>query len=204
MTFDSIFPKFYILTINLVPHSSMTEVPDFYNFLNNQNIIFSYKGVLDSEVIEYILKIADKQLDVQVSKKVRKKLINISVECLQNSFHYLNKFGEQHSFSHSAFLFIQDLEDQICLFSGNCIKKEAAEELKQKIDMINQMNEVELQAHYINYLDKEPKPNQIGAGLGLVDMIRRTGNKLTYQLLPLQEAFEEEMLFALQVQITKI
>ncbi|HAI76337.1 MAG TPA: hypothetical protein DCM08_08815 [Microscillaceae bacterium] len=181
----------------------MTVISDFYNFLNNQNIIFSYKGILDSEVIEYILKIADKQLDVQVSKKVRKKLINISVECLQNSFHYLNKFGEQHSFAHSAFLFIQELEDQICLFSGNCIKQEAADELVRRIEMINQMNDIELQAHYINYLDREPKPNQIGAGLGLVDMIRRTGNKLDYQLISLPEALEGEMLFALQVQITK-
>jgi len=70
--------------------------------------------------------------------------------------------------------------------------------LKGRIEKIQNMSETDLQSKYIQGLDKEHLPIEGGAGLGLMDIARRSDKKMSYLMQELDNGY---WFFALQVEI---
>ncbi len=67
------------------------------------------------------------------------------------------------------------------MVTGNFIRNDKISLVKDKIDFINTLNKEELKEHY-----KTARLNSVisdvgGAGLGFIDMVRKSGNKLDYK-----------------------
>ena len=67
--------------------------------------------------------------------------------------------------------------------TGNFINSSKIKFLKDKIDKINSLNEEELKDMYKFILNHQKLSAKGGGGLGLVDIARKTGNKLEYAFL---------------------
>ena len=63
---------------------------------------------------------------------------------------------------------------------GNFVTSDKIKYLKDKIDKINSLNQDELKDMYKFILNHQKLSAKGGGGLGLVDMARKTGNKLEY------------------------
>jgi len=169
-----------------------------YQKINDGQIILSYKGSMNSDTIKHLIGLAESYiLDLKAPKSIKKRLITIILESIQNSFHYIKKHLEDDLIKHSTFLIVSKPEDKgFKVVSGNCIKQETVTELEERILKINQMDEQELQAAYIKAIDKEVLPQKGGAGVGLIDIARKTKNKIFYNFEPINEEYS---LFSLQV-----
>jgi hypothetical protein len=73
------------------------------------------------------------------------------------------------------------------------------EELKSKIDFINAMNGDELKAEYRKTLYKGDMSDKGGAGLGIIDIARRSGEKINYNFKQVDEYYS---FFSLEVKIS--
>jgi hypothetical protein len=60
---------------------------------------------------------------------------------------------------------------------------EQVRELRSKLDGVNQMSESELKSEYINILDTGSFSTKGGAGLGIMDIVRKSGNKVSYDFI---------------------
>lgn len=159
----------------------MLEIHKYYKMLKDENIILSHNGALDSEVIDLLLDLTDKKLTkLKIRRGVRKKVFNILVECLQNSLHYIKEFDEDTPLVHSPFLIIIKKENSFIISTGNFVTEERAEFLKNKLNEINTLSSEDLQEHYIRALDKKTLPTEGGAGLGLVDIVRRSKHRVSF------------------------
>ena len=148
------------------------------------NIILFYKGNVDSDVINHILDtVEDKMIQVNDQSRLRKKVYNVLVESLQNLYHHVDKvpddFEDQTS-EKFGMLIVQKVDRGYKIITGNFVKADNVERLEEKIKKINRSSHEEIKELYKFILNHQRISARGGGGLGLVDIARKTGNKLEY------------------------
>ena len=71
----------------------MNNIHEFYNRMEESNIMLSFKGEVTSDLLTSILQIMESKMEVlDEPPKIKKKVYNILVECLQNLYHHMHIF----------------------------------------------------------------------------------------------------------------
>jgi hypothetical protein len=160
---------------------------DIENYLKeqgNDNVILFYKGNVDSDVINHVLDtVEDKMVEVNEQSKLRKKVYNVLVESLQNLYHHVDKvpddFEDQTS-EKFGMLVVKKVGGGYKIITGNFVQTDNIEKLEEKIKRINRSSQEEIKELYKFILNHQRISAKGGGGLGLVDIARKTGNKLEY------------------------
>ena len=111
------------------------------------------------------------------------------VEIIENNYKYVNELNDhilKKSPKKPYFLFKRE-GNYFKLESGNPILKEDAENLKKKIDYINQLPYDELQKLYKNTMSDGIYENKKGAGLGIMKMAKISKNDIQYSIVNMTE-----------------
>ena len=81
--------------------------------------------------------------------------------------------------------------------TGNFADAASSEKIKNKISMVNSLNKIELATLYKKTLI-ESVSDENGAGLGIIEIARESGEKLVFDLKP---AVQDLSFFSLSVQM---
>ena len=76
---------------------------------------------------------------------------------------------------------IQKIDDYYFITTGNVVDNVNIPPLKELLEKINSLSKDELKAFYKKVLAEGEMSDKGGAGLGLIDMARKSGNKLFYK-----------------------
>ncbi|MEE4116800.1 MAG: SiaB family protein kinase [Marinilabiliaceae bacterium] len=161
------------------------SVENFFNELLNESVIFSYKGDISSDVINTVLDAVENNTEAAHDpSRIRKKLYNVLVESLQNLYHHVDvvpeDFEDQKSDRFGLIVITRD-PDGYSITAGNFIKNSKIKELEERILRINSSSVDEIKDLYKHILHHQEISEKGGGGLGLVDIARKTGNKLHYK-----------------------
>ena len=160
------------------------DVNEYYEKLNGENVILAYKGPISTEMINYTLEEVEARLEESdETGKIRKKIYNVLVESLQNLYHHVDDLPEdlKQAFTDKfGVIVVQKNSDVYRIATGNFIRSNKIKFLKDKIDKINSLSPEELKEMYKFILNHQKLSAKGGGGLGLVDIARKTGNKLEY------------------------
>ena len=161
------------------------DVNDYYLKLKEQDEVLSYLGSITSDVINSLLeKIEDKFTELNEANIVRKKVYNVLVESLQNLYHHAEDLSIIQNASKDnnkyGMIIIKKNEVGYLIITGNFINTNRIKPLKDKIDKINSLTQDELKDMYKFILNHQKLTAKGGGGLGLVDIARKTGNKIEY------------------------
>jgi len=160
------------------------NLKDYYQDLSKGDVILAYKGSITSELINDVLEGVEKKLDdVHEESKTRKKIYNVLVESMQNLFHHIEEYHEGISEDLDPKFGVVVIEKENGLYkvtTGNFVNSTKIKFLKEKIDKINSLTKDELKDMYKFILNHQKLSAKGGGGLGLVDIARKTGNKLEY------------------------
>ena len=134
--------------------------------------------------------------------KVKKKVFNILVECLQNLYHHIDQDDVVHVplEDKSALLMIAKSESEYEITTGNYMKSEDVPPLKEKLELVNSMDKAELKAYYKKVLSEGSLSSKGTAGLGMIDIARKSGEKLDYGFSPINDT---TTFFSLAVKIAE-
>ena len=169
---------------------------DIENYVKDHaknNVIFFYKGNVDSDIINHVLDtVEDKMAEVNEQSKLRKKVYNVLVESLQNLYHHVDKvpddFEDQTS-EKFGLLVVQKVDGGYKIITGNFVHADNIEKLEEKIKRINRSSHEEIKELYKFILNHQRISAKGGGGLGLVDIARKTGNKLEYTFQHYQDDY---------------
>ncbi len=114
-------------------------------------------------------------------KTVKKRLSFLMIEVFQN----IVRHGGQEEKSND-FFGVRSIEDSLNIFSSNRINKKAHEFLSSKLKELNKLNADQLKTLYKEILQSGQFSNKGGAGLGLIDMARKSGNPIQHNFEPLE------------------
>lgn len=180
------------------------DIESYLKEHNSGEIILFYKGNIDPDTINHVLDtVEDKLVQGNEQAKLRKKVYNVLVESLQNLYHHVDKVPdgfEDQSSERFGLLMIKKTENGYKIITGNFIKKENIEKLEEKIKRINRSSQDEIKELYKFILNHQRITNKGGGGLGLVDIARKTGNKLGYNF---KEYDKEHSFFYLDILVNE-
>lgn len=108
------------------------------------------------------------------------------VEGLQNLFHHSLIDGGELGSRYCAFI-VSLQNDTISLVTGNYVREEKVQMLRDRIEQINSLSKDELKNLYKLILNNEEFSEKGGGGLGMIDISRKTGTRMEYDFFPVQE-----------------
>lgn len=170
--------------------------------MEKKNILLSFKGDITSDLLTSILQIMENKMDnMHEEPKTKKKVYNVLVECLQNLYHHMddttNENGDKHR---SAIFMIGKNDTSYNIISGNYILNESVPILKNRLDEVNSLSKDQLKDYYKEILSNGEMSLKGGGGLGMIDIARKTGEKLEYDFL---EIDNKVSFFTLIIKITQ-
>ena len=166
--------------------NSLSFVKKMCDNMETHQFMLSYRGEISQEITKALLSMAEKRLDLSgADLNIKKKVFGVMVECLQN----ITKHSDKQKYVQSSLFMIGKNEDEYLVYSGNVLMTDKVHDLKTKLYRINAMKKEELAEFYKFLMKADHFSNTGGAGLGLIDMARKTGNKLDFDFEPVDENY---------------
>ena len=116
-----------------------------------------------------------------LDKVTGRRVYAIVVECLENIIKYSAKEFAGELNIEPAISVIRQY-DKIVIKTGNTIKTSDTSRIVLKIDEINCLGNRELNAMFVEKIKKTREHDDKGAGLGLILMKLKSGNKIVYDV----------------------
>jgi len=164
-----------------------------------QHTLFSFKGTISDNLFDGILELAERKLQQEATpKSTKRKVFKVLVETWQNVYHHLDDLPPDHGDSSVDFSIRKD-KLAYTVSAGNHVCKKKVSSLKSYIDRVNAMSQPELKAFYLQRLSQGQFDHEGGVGLGIVDIVRKTKEKITYNFKTVNKDYSY---FSLQVKVS--
>ena len=178
------------------------DIFGFYDKMEESNILLSFKGEITSDLLTSILQIMESKMENFAEKsKTKKKVYHVLVECLQNLYHHVDEItavDDKTKRARTAIFMIGKDPSNYNIMTGNYILSENIEGLTERMDKVNSMSVDELKVLYKEILNNDQYSDKGGGGLGLVDMARKTGQKLGYNFKKIDDEYS---FFSLDIKV---
>jgi len=153
--------------------------------MQEDNIGYIFRGRFDQEITDNILLLTESNLNKdEESSKMKKRVYSILVEGLQNITRHQDAAITEDEIDDSmsfGFFVIQKKNEKYFITTGNVIENSNIKIIQDLLDKINKLDKAELKLYYKQVLEEGSLSQKGGAGLGLIDMARKSGNKLIYE-----------------------
>lgn len=182
---------------------SLDFVYDFYLKMKKNNINLAYEGEITHQITKAFTSLTENNMvrDEDYSS-VQKKVFHVMVECLQNiSKHADNQFNFVTSKDGRGIFMVSKDEKEYNVTTGNVVKNDKMDELKVMLERVNNLNKDELNQLYKQKIKEGRLSEKGGAGLGFIDIARKTGQKLVYSFLKIDD---EKSFFVLTTTILRV
>lgn len=146
-------------------------------------VIIDYKGPISFATMEMILnKLRTSKPFTEMKKPARKRLYGTVVETIDNIYKYAaGNADEKLSKKKLPMLVVKKLGKEFVVTVGNLVTSDIVEDLKFKLDRVNQLDNEALKTLYEDVINQEAGEEDKGAGLGLITMALRTEQDITYK-----------------------
>jgi len=162
---------------------------ELYKLMYEKRLILAYEGDVSQELTKAFSALAEENLNKErEDDRVKRQVFHVIIESLQN----LSK----HSYDHitgdparpgTGLLLLARLDECYTLTTGNAIRRENVDDMKRFLDKINEMDEPELKEYYKKQLKENRLSDKGGAGLGFIDMAKKTRSKIEYDFVEIND-----------------
>ena len=167
-----------------------------YTALAGDEVSFIYSGAFHDEHTARLISLCEAHLVAKAAPRpVRQRLAFVLVEAYQNIIRHRPRLTGQldRDVGRSMLLLRCDpLVQQVC--AVNAITKSEVPGLEELLERLAGMDRGQLKEMFLDRLRSHGHGNRGGAGLGLIEMARRSGHELIYELGPLDKDHELFML----------
>jgi hypothetical protein len=155
-----------------------------YKDLSTDNFCFFYRGEFSDQITSQLFAISEAKLgDGREMTTVRKKVNFLMVECIQN----IERHGVENTDVDTSlgYFSLRSRDNAFYLTSANIIHSGVINHLTETLNHVNELSEEELKGLYMQVLGQGELSEKGGAGLGIIEMARKSGNKLDYEFVTL-------------------
>lgn len=164
-------------------------VYDFYKSMKAHEITLVYEGEITHQITKAFTSLTESNMaKEEESNTVQKKVFHVMVECLQNISKHADSFGsDDFLFAGRGIFMVSKGDVEYHVTTGNVIENSKIEELTRILDHINVLDKEGLKQLYKTQMREGRLSEKGGAGLGFIDIARKTGKKLDYHFLSIDE-----------------
>ena len=144
--------------------------------------LIDFEGSVSYATMERLLNKLRASREFQdMGKPARKRLYGTVVESIDNIFKYgVGIRGKALANKRAPMLNVTKAKDRYIVTAGNMVRNEDIDDLKFKLDRVNQLDDEALKSLYEDIINKESSEDDRGAGLGLITMAMRSEEEIKY------------------------
>ncbi len=170
---------------------------EFKESLYREGIFFCFSGPVSQNLVSEILAILEQKMSLEeVSKSTILRVFSVVVEKAQNIIHYsaekyidtppLEERERERELSFGI-LAVGYHNDHYFVVCGNLIENQKVDQLKEKLTRLQGMDKEELKRYYREQRKKNPAIDSKGAGLGFIDMAKKSSKPIEFAFKPIDE-----------------
>lgn len=165
------------------------ELVDLYNLAQKDELEYIFRGNFTPEIVKIILDLAKVTLEnLSDAIKIKKKIYYIAGESLQNIARHHSEYFKESPDKFSLFA-IHKKKSKFYITTGNVIKADDIEPLKNRIEKINSLERNALRSFLRSMRSSREISPKGGAGVGLIEIAKRSGNKLEYDFKEINDQY---------------
>lgn len=178
-----------------------------YKNIYDTNIIMMYKGEVTFDLITSIIETLEERIgELETDRIIKKKFYGTATECIQNLYHHMDEVADDTNQistydSKSGLLMVTARKKFFNIMTGNFIPNDKISDIKSKLDKINTLEKDDLKKLYKEILYNGEFSNKGTAGLGFVEIARKTGQKLSYEF---HRVNDEYSYFTFQIRVSRV
>jgi hypothetical protein len=175
-------------------------VHNFFRSLDEDTLSFFYQGNFSDEITDKVINLSEYNITSrQEQAKLSNKVSFLMAECFQNIVRHGESAEIKANVQVPTGLFItRHVGNSYYITSANLIENTNIKYLSDKLEQINKLDKDKLKLLYMDVLENEGLSSKGGAGLGLVEMARKSGQKLEFHFEPFNDHFSY---FYLQIRL---
>lgn len=155
---------------------------DLFRRHTDHQTFFCYRGPFMDQLTSTILEIYEGALSDSLQPVVNRKMSFLLVECFQNILRHGELDGHPEVNDDEGLFSFKRFNHQFVINSINFLKEEESHDLRTMVDTINSLDTNELKELHLRQLAKNQISTKGGAGLGLIELARKSGRNLLYQI----------------------
>ncbi len=174
------------------------SVLNVYDEMSENGISIVYLGEFHHQITKMFTSMAEDDMDRKDEEKsIIRKVYSVMVETLQNMAKHSDEITDKYNIGKGLFM-IGNKDDSYYIITSNKVTNEKKIDLEYAVKQVNSATKEELKEMYRKQITEGRISDKGGAGLGLIEIARKTRNKLVYQFLPYDE---HTQFFLLKVEI---
>ncbi len=160
----------------------LLHVQHYFNTLTDDGLSFFYQGDFLDDVTAQIMELQDRPEDSTTGKLPTRRKVNFLIaECFQNVIRHADTPEIVNATNNKPSMFmIRQLGGDYYVASANLIDRLKVDMLEKHLDNINTLSQESLRQLYTEVLANQEFSSKGGAGLGLIEMARKTKEKYDY------------------------
>jgi len=154
--------------------------------MRKERLLFVYRGeITDRNSLPLLTLLENEMMDDSYGFVGRKRLFMYVLESLQN----IVKHGDHSGRGGMSLVTYSKTDDGYTITTGNIIASDHVNDLKKRLDRVNRLDINEIKDLYRQILNSSEFSMKGGAGLGLIEMAMKTGNRLDYDFVAVDKKY---------------
>lgn len=164
-------------------------VYEFYKSMKAHEITLVYEGEITHQITKAFTSLTESNMAKEDEPgTVQRKVFHVMVECLQNISKHADDFtSSDFLFSGRGIFLVSKGDNEYSVTTGNAVDNDRIEELTEMLENINRLGKEDLKTLYKKQMKEGRLSDKGGAGLGFIDIKRKTGRDLEYHFLPISD-----------------
>ncbi len=151
-----------------------------------ERLMFAYRGIITNDNSMPLLTLLEREMeDSEFGFLGRKRLFMFVLESLQN----VQRHGSGDSHADMSMVVYSKSGNGYTVTTGNVVQAANTFALTEKLNQINSLDPKGIRELYMQVLSISEFSKKGGAGLGLIEMAKTTGNRLDYDFVPLDKDY---------------
>jgi hypothetical protein len=164
----------------------MHTIRSIHEKMVNEQLLFVYRGdISERNSLPLITLLENEMKDDSFGFAGQKRLFMFVLESLQN----ISKHGDHLHHRGMSLVTYSKTDDGYTITTANILASDHVGDLRKRLEEVNKLDIVETKNLYRKILNSSQFSSKGGAGLGLIEMAAKTGNKLDYDFLPVDNEF---------------
>ncbi len=166
-------------------------VYSFNDSMESNDVKLVYKGEITHQVTKAFTSLTETNMMVdEEPNSVQKKVFHVIVEFLQNISKHADHLAEEGEKEEGSGVFLLCRNDNnYVITTGNVLQKSKEPIIGGILDRINTLDKDGLKELYKQQIKEGKLSEKGGAGLGFIDIAKKTGNPLNYKFIPINDDF---------------
>jgi hypothetical protein len=162
----------------------------FFNSFKDDKLSFAYMGALSNQMVVSSINLIENNLVKDSSfKKLRHKLSFLMIESFQNIIRYGDEPANKDIKYRREMFITRNIGGTFYIGSCNLIESQKIEYVNSKLKEVNELDANDLDQLYRKILTNNRFTNAGGAGLGFIEMARKTRQKLIFDFVKFDDDY---------------